>query len=207
MAILTPPSTVYSALAPHGGFVDIPCWALRPGGVQILCGAENTMPAWCLLHSMNGVGFRPSEASEGTLADTLGVSRSTLRYRLKALRRIGNGALLLELRRPRRSGVRIPPIYRWAVNPFAINRFVKVVCRSHLPRIAEEHRLGTNWLWEANDQVGKHFPKARIFAEMLRDELLSEPCINSIQNGKATVSSLRRNPRRRRRRQSRYSRR
>ena len=126
------------ALAPHGGLVDIPCWVLRPGGVQILCGAENAMSLWCLLHSMNGVGFRPSEASEGTLADTLGMSRSTLRHRLEALRRIGNGALLLELRRPRRFGVRIPPIYRWAVNPFEIKRFVKIVCRSHLPRIAEE---------------------------------------------------------------------
>ena len=192
------------ALGSHGGLVDIPCWALRPGGVQILCGAENAMSLWCLLHSMNGVGFRPSEASEGTLADTLGVSRSTLRHRLEALRGIGNGALLLELRRPRRSGVRIPPIYRWAVNPFEIKRFVKVVCRSHLPRIAEERGLSGDWLWKANNQVGKHFAKARIFAEMLSDELLSEPCINSIQNGKATVSRLRRNPRKRR---SRYSRR
>ena len=187
--------------------MDIPCWALRPGGVQILRGAENAMPVWCLLYSMNGVGFRPSEASEGTLADTLGVSRSTLRHRLEALRQIGNGALLLELRRPRRSGVRIPPIYRWAVNPFAIKRFVKVVCRSHLPRIAEEHGLGRNWLWEANNQVGKHFPKARIFAEMLGDELLSEPCVNSIQNGKATDTRVRGKPRRKRRRRSRYSRR
>jgi len=195
------------ALGSHGGLVDIPCWALRPGGIQILCGAENAMSLWCLLHSMNGVGFRPSEASEGTLAETLGVSRSTLRYRLEALRRVGNGALLLELRRPRRSEVRIPRIYRWAVNPFEIKGLVKVVCRSHLPRIAEEHGLNRKWLWEANNQVGKHFPKARIFAEMLKDELLSEPCINSIQNGKATVSSLRRNPRRRRRRRSRYSRR
>jgi len=195
------------ALAPHGGLVDIPCWVLRPGGVQILCGAENAMSLWCLLHSMNGVGFRPSEASEGTLADTLGMSRSTLRHRLEALRRIGNGALLLELRRPRRSGVRSPPIYRWAVNPFEIKRFVKIVCRSHLPRIAEERGLGRDWLWEANNQVGKHFPKARIFAEMLSDELLSEPCVNSIQNGKATDTRVRGKPRRKRRRRRRYSRR
>ena len=194
-------------LAPHGGLIDIPCWVLRPGGVELLARATGAMPLWCLLHSMNGLGFRPSEASESTLAETLGVSRSTLRHRLEALRQIGNGALLLELRRPRRSGVRIPPIYRWAVNPFAIKRFVKVVCRSHLPRIAEEHGLGTDWLWEANNQVGKHFPKARIFAEMLRDELLSEPCINSIQNGKATVPRLKGSSRRRRRRRSRYSRR
>ena len=165
------------------------------------------MPIWGLLRSINGLGFRPCEASESTLGETLAISRSTVRHRLEALRRIGNGALLLELRRPRRSGVRIPPIYRWAVNPFEIKRFVKVVCRSHLPRIAEERGLGRDWLWEANNQVGKHFPKARIFAEMLSDELLSEPCINSIQNGKATVSRLRRNPRRRRRRRSRYSRR
>ena len=136
------------------------------------------------------MGFRPSEASESTLADTLGVSRSTLRHRLEALRGIGNGALLLELRRPRRSGVRIPPIYRWAVNPFEIKRFVKIVCRSHLPRIAEERGLGGDWLWEANNQVEKHFAKARIFAEMLGDDLLSEPCINPIQNGKAADSRL-----------------
>ena len=194
-------------LAPHGGLVDIPCWVLRPGGVELLARAAGAMPLWCLLHSMNGLGFRPSEASESTLAETLGVSRSTVRRLLKQLRRTGKGALLLELRRPRRSGMRIPPIYRWAVNPSDIKRFVTVVCDSQLPRIAEEHRLGTNWLWEANNQVGKHFPKARIFAEMLKDELLSEPCINSIQNGKATVSSLRRNPRIRRRRRSRYSRR
>ena len=195
------------ALAPHGGLVDIPCWALRPGGVHILCGAENAMPVWCLLHSMNGVGFRPSEASEGTLADTLGVSRSTLRHRLEALRGIGNGALLLELRRPRRSGVRIPPIYRWAVNPFEIKRFVKIVCRSHLPRIAEERGLSGDWLWKANNQVEKHFAKARIFAEMLGDDLLSEPCINPIQNGKAADSRLRDRPRSRRQRRSRYGRR
>ena len=195
------------ALAPHGGLVDLPCWSLRPGGVHLLRGAENAMPIWGLLRSINGLGFRPCEASESTLGETLAISRSTVRHRLEALRGIGNGALLLELRRPRRFGVRIPPIYRWAVNPFEIKRFVKIVCRSHLPRIAEERGLGRDWLWEANNQVGKHFPKARIFAEMLSDELLSEPCINSIQNGKATVSRLKRNPRRRRRRRRRYSRR
>ena len=195
------------ALASHGGLVDIPCWALRPGGVQILLGAENAMPVWCLLRSMNDWGFRPSEASEGTLAETLGVSRSTLRRRLEALRQIGNGALLLELRRPRRSGVRFPTIYRWAVNPFEIKRFVKVVCNSHLYRIAEEHGLGRDWLWEANNQVGAHFPKARIFAEMLGDDLLSEPCINPIQNGKAADNRLRGRPRSRRQRRSRYGRR
>ena len=196
-----------TVLAPHGGLVDIPCWVLRPGGVELLARAAAAMPLWCLLHSMNGLGFRPSEASESTLAETLGVSRSTLRHRLEALRQIGNGALLLEPRRPRRSGVHFPTIYRWAVNPFEIKRFVKVVCNSHLYRIAEEHGLGRDWLWEANNQVGKHFAKARIFAEMLGDELLSEPCVNSIQNGKATDTRVRGKPRRRRRRRSRYSRR
>ena len=197
------------ALGSHGGLVDIPCWALRPGGIQILCGAENAIPVWCLLHSMNGVGFRPSEASEGTLADTLGVSRSTVRRLLKQLRKTGNGALLLELRRPRCSGVRIPPIYRWAVNPFEIKRFVKVVCDSHLPRIAEERGLSQKWLWDANNQVGAHFAKARICAENLKDELLSKPCVRSIQNGKATVRGLGRETRRlrRRKRKSRRSRR
>jgi hypothetical protein len=192
------------ALGPHGGLVDLPCWSLRPGGVQLLQGAENAMPIWGLIQSINGLGCRPCEASESTLGETLAISRSTVRHRLEALRGIGNGALLLEIRRPRRSGIRIPPIYRWAVNPFEIKRFVKVVCRSHLPRIAEEYGLDGDWLWEANNQVGAHFPKARIFAEMLGDDLLSEPCINPIQNGKATVSRLRRNPRKRR---SRYSRR
>ena len=192
------------ALGPHGGLVDLPCWSLRPGGVQLLQGAENAMPIWGLLRSINGLGCRPCEASESTLGETLAISRSTVRHRLEALRGIGNGALLLELKRPRRYGVRIPTIYRWAVNPFEIKRFVKIVCRSHLPRIAEERGLGRDWLSEANNQVDKHFAKARIFAEMLRDDLLSEPCINPIQNGKATVSRLRRNPRKRR---SRYSRR
>ena len=192
------------SLAPHGGLVDLPCWSLRPGGVQLLQGAENAMPIWGLIQSINGLGCRPCEASESTLGETLAISRSTVRHRLEALRRIGNGALLLELRRPRRSGVRIPPIYRWAVNPSEIKRFVKIVCRSHLPRIAEERGLGRDWLSEANNQVDKHFAKARIFAEMLRDDLLSEPCINPIQNGKAAGSRLRRNPRKRR---SRYSRR
>jgi hypothetical protein len=196
------------ALAPHGGLVDIPCWALRPGGVQILLGAENAMPVWCLLRSMNDWGFRPSEASEGTLAETLGVSRSTVRRRLKELRGVGNGALLLELRRPRHSGVRIPPIYRWAVNPFEIKKFVKVVCASHLPRIAEEHGLGRDWLWEANNQIGAHFAKARICAENLNDELLSKPCIRSVQNGKATEGGVGGTSRRRRKkRKSRRSRR
>jgi len=168
------------------------------------------MPVWCLLRSMNGLGFRPSAASEETLAETLGVSRSTMRRRLKELRGVGSGALLLELRRPRRSGVRIPPIYRWAVNPFEIKRFVKVVCGSHLPRIAEEHGLGTDWLWEANNQVGAHFAKARICAENLNDELLSKPCIRTTQNGKATGGvwgGVRRQEQRHMRRKSRRSRR
>jgi hypothetical protein len=196
-------------LAPHGGLVDIPCWVLRPGGVELLARAAGAMPLWCLLHSMNGLGFRPSEASEGTLADTLGVSRSTVRCRLRELKRVGNGALLLEIRRPRRSAVRIPPIYRWAVNPFEIKRFAKVVCDSHLHRIAEEHGLGKDWLWEVNNQVGAHFAKARICAENLKDELLSKPCVRSIQNGKATVRGLGRETRRRRhkRRKSRRGRR
>jgi len=195
-------------LAPHGGLIDIPCWVLRPGGVELLARATGAMPLWCLLHSMNGLGFRPSEASESTLADTLGVSRSTVRRLLKQLRKTGNGALLLEIRRPRCSGVRIPPIYRWAVNPFEIKRFVKVVCDSQLPRIAEEHGLSEKWLWDANDQVGAHFVKARICAENLNDELLSKPCVRSIQNGKTTeggVGGTRR--RRRRKRKSRRSRR
>ena len=197
-----------TVLAPHGGLVDIPCWVLRPGGVELLARAAAAMPLWCLLYSMNGLGFRPSEASESTLAETLGVSRSTLRHRLEALRQIGNGALLLELRRPRRSGVRFPTIYRWAVNPFEIKRFVKVVCGSHLPRIAEEHGLGTDWLWEANNQIGAHFPKARICAENLKDELLSKPCIRSVQNGKATEGGVGGTSRRRRKtRTSRRSRR
>ena len=197
-------------LGPHGGLVDIPCWALRPGGVQVLRGAENAMPLWCLLRSMNGMGFRPSEASEDTLAATLSLSRSTLRRRLGALRRPGNGALLLELRRPRRSGMRLAPIYRWAVNPFEIKALVRVVCHSHLPRIAEDHGLGGDWLFEANNQIGAHFPKARIFGEMLRDELLSEPCLITTQNGKATEGGLggeRRRRRGRNKRNSRYSRR
>ena len=189
-----------TVLAPHGGLVDIPCWVLRPGGVELLARAAAAMPLWCLLHSMNGSGFKPSEASESTLAETLGVSRSTVRRLLKQLRRTGNGALLLELRRPRCSGVRIPPIYRWAVNPFEIKRFVKVVCGSHLPRIAEERGLSQKWLWDANNQVGAHFAKARICAENLKDELLSKPCVRSIQNGKATVRGLGRETRRRRRR-------
>ena len=198
-----------TVLAPHGGLVDIPCWVLRPGGVELLARAAAAMPLWCLLHSMNGLGFRPSEASEGTLADTLGVSRSTLRHRLEALRQIGNGALLLELRRPRRSGVHFPTIYRWAVNPFEIKRFVKVVSDSHLPRIAEEHGLGTDWLWEANNQIGAHFAKARICAENLNDELLSKSCVRTTQNGKATVRGLGGETRRRRhrRRKSRRGRR
>ena len=165
------------------------------------------MPIWGLIQSINGLGCRPCEASESTLGETLAISRSTVRHRLEALRQIGNGALILELRRPRRSGVRIPPIYRWAVDPFEIKRFVKVVCRSHLPRIAEEHGLGGDWLWEANNQVGKHFAKARIFAEMLGDDLLSEPGINPIQNGKAADSRLGSRPRSRRQRRSRYGRR
>ena len=74
--------------------------------------------------------------------------------------------------------MRLAPIYRLAVNPFEIKRLVKVVCRSHLPRIAEEHGLHHAWLLEANDQIGAHFPKARIFGEMLRDELLSETVEN-----------------------------
>jgi hypothetical protein len=195
------------ALGPHGGLVDLPCWSLRPGGVQLLQGAENAMPIWSLIRSINGLGCRPCEASESTLGETLAISRSTVRHRLEALRGIGNGALLLELRRPRRFGVRIPPIYRWAVNPFEIKRFVKIVCRSHLPRIAEERGLSGDWLWEANNQVGKHFAKARIFGEMLGDELLSEPCISSTQNGKAADSRLRDRPRSRRQRRSRYGRR
>jgi DNA-binding transcriptional ArsR family regulator len=195
-------------LAPHGGLVDIPCWALRAGGVELLARAARAMPLWCLLHSMNGLGFRPSEASESTLADTLGVSRSTVRRLLKQLRRTANGALLLELRRPRCSGVRIPPIYRWAVNPFEIKRFVKVVCDSHLPRIAEEHGLSEKWLWDVNDQVGGHFAKARICAENLKDELLSKPCVTSIQNGKTTEGGVGGTRRRRRmKRKSRRSRR
>jgi len=195
-------------LGPHGGLVDIPCWALRPGGVQVLRGTENAMPLWCLLRSMNGLGFRPSEASEDTLAATLGLSRSTLRRRLVTLRGVGNGALLLELRRPRCSGMRLAPIYRLAVNPFEIKRLVKVVCRSHLPRIAEEHGLHHTWLLEANNQIGAHFPRARIFGEMLRDELLSEPCLITTQNDKATEGGLGGISRRRRKkRKSRYSRR
>ena len=185
----------------------IPCWALRPGGVHLLRGAENAMPIWGLIQSINGLGCRPCEASESTLGETLAISRSTVRQRLEALRRIGNGALLLELRRPRRSGVRIPPIYRWAVDPFEINGLVKAVCQTHLPRIAEEHGLSGDWLWEANDQIGAHFPRARIFGEMLRDELVSEPCISSTQNGKAADSRLRGRPRSRRQRRSRYGRR
>ena len=196
------------ALAPHGGLIDIPCWVLRPGGVKLLAEAAKAMPLWCLLRSMNGLGFKPSEASEDTLAKTLDVSRSTVRRRLKELRGVGNGALLLELRRPRRSGVRIPSIYRWAVNPFEIKRFVKVVCGSHLPRIAEEHGLGTDWLWEANNQIGAHFPKALICAENLNDELLSKPCIRTTQNGKATEGGVGGASRRRRKkRKSRRSRR
>jgi len=195
-------------LAPHGGLVDIPCWALRPGGVELLARAAGAMPLWCLLHSMNGLGFRPSEASESTLADTLGVSRSTVRCRIRELKRVGNGALLLEIRRPRRSAVRIPPIYRWAVNPFEIKKFAKVVCGSQLPRIAEEHGLSEKWLWEANNQVRAHFAKARICEENLNKELLSDPCVRSIQNGKATEGGVGGTKRRRRRkRKSRRSRR
>ena len=196
------------ALPPHGGLIDIPCWVLRPGGVKLLAEAAKAMPLWCLLRSMNGLGFKPSEASEDTLAKTLDVSRSTVRRRLKELRGVGNGALLLELRRPRPSGVRIPPIYRWAVNPFEIKRFVWVVSDTHLPDIAEQHRLGRDWLLEASNQVGAHFAKARICAENLKDELLSKPCVTSIQNGKATEGGLGGASRRRRKkRRSRRSRR
>ena len=86
--------------------------------------------------------------------------------------------------------MRLAPIYRWAVNPFEIKALVRVVCHSHLPRIAEDHGLGDDWLFEANNQIGAHFPKARIFGEMLRDELLSEPCLITTQNGKAAEGGL-----------------
>ena len=169
-----------TALGSHGGDVTVPCWALRPGGMECLSGIASAMPLWTLIRSINGDRQRPCLASETTLADSLGTSRHSVRRRLESLRCVRG--LLLEIRRPR-DGQRIPPLIRWATDPLALQVWWTLIHKVRINELAEQYGLGSEWMLKATRTLGRHGHFSKILAAQMRVELLSPPSSRTAQYG------------------------
>ncbi len=120
--------------------MTIPCWAVRPGAIDVLNHLGESMFLWATIRSINGIPYHPCFASETTLGKTIDRSRETIRSRLADLRSVPG--LLFEVKRPRGSATRIPTVFRWATDPFAHDVRYLLISRTRLPEIARQYGLG-----------------------------------------------------------------
>lgn len=174
-----------TALAPPGGDLTIPCWTARPGSIEAFQHLGGAMPVWILIRSINGTPNAPCFASDATLARTLLCSRGTIRNRMAGLRSVPG--LLLEVRRPRLRGSRLPTVLRWATDPFAKDSWYRQLAFAQLPRIASHFGLSGEWLLEATMLLSKHATLAHDLGQRIKLDLLSPPSTEIGQYGVGVV--------------------
>ena len=179
-----------SALGSPGGDLTIPCWAVRPGAIDVLSHLGESMFLWTTIWSINGIPYRPCFASETTLGKTICRSRETIRGRLADLRSVPG--LLFEITRPRGPEIRIPTVFRWATDPFAHAAWDHVISRKRLPEIARQYSLGGDWLLGVTEQLARHAARAYELGDRIKVDLLTEPGPGTRQYGRGVVGRGRR---------------
>ena len=170
--------------------MTIPCWAVRPGAIDVLSHLGESMFLWATIRSMNGIPYHPCFTSETTLGKTIYRSRETIRNRLADLRSVPG--LLFEVKRPRGSSMRIPTVFRWATDPFARGVWDHLISRRRLPAIARQYGLGGDWLLDATKALSRHAARAHELGELIKVDLLTDPGPESRQYGRGAVGGRRR---------------
>lgn len=170
-----------SSIGALGRDCTLPGWAVRPGAVLALRPVGEAMLLWQIIHSINGTRCTPCFASESGLADLLGRSRGALRRRLDSLR--GVPGLLLEVKMPRAMPSRLPPVFRWATDPFAVGYWYFCITDYRLPRIAQQFGLSRGWLLRATRDVDFHSMAAKELAAQIKPELFKSIPSVLVQDG------------------------
>ena len=127
------------------------------------------MPLWLLIKSINGQEYKSCFASEGSLAETIGISRPTARRRLSLLR--DQPGLLLELSRPRRGTKRIPTSVRFALEPAQADYWAGIIIAYRIPDIAEQSGLDSGWVAHSISAVNNQARAAKSLAGILASEI------------------------------------
>jgi len=164
------------SIAAYNGVLKdaVPCWSVRPGALTVLEPLADCMGVWLVILSINGLEMAPCWASETTLGQLIGVSRYTVRRRLKKLR--GVPGLLFELPRGRdwKNG-RIRPAARWATDPATADRLKQILSGWRLAAIALEAGLDSNWTEAANNDLRAHLLAMDTLGRQMR-AALGDPC-------------------------------
>ena len=174
-----------NTLGSPGGDLTIPCWVVRPGAIDVLSHLGESMFLWATIRSINGIPYHPCFASEATLGKTIDRSRETIRSRLVDLRSVPG--LLFEVTRPRGPEIRIPTVFRWATDPFALNVWEHFISRKRLPEIARQYGLGGDWLLAETKRLSRHAARAHVLGDRIKVDLLTDPGPESRQYGRGVV--------------------
>ena len=169
------------ALAAYNGTLkgEVPCWAVRPGALGTIRPAAEAMSLWLAIFSVNGKEMRACIASEGTLGQTIAVTRNTVRRKLGRLRKVPGLLFELDRGKDRKTG-RIRPFARWATDPTSIDTFKSILAGWRIRSIAKEAGLGSGWYATAMGALERHCEAAVELGRRMRSELPS-PCSEPAQ--------------------------
>ena len=162
-----------SSIGALGRDCTIPGWAVRPGAVSALRPVGEAMYLWQVIASMHGSRCNACFASEGELAYLLCRSRGALRHRLESLRKVPG--LLLEVKRPRTTLGRLPTVFRWATDPFAVGHWYCCITHHRLPELAEQFGLSSDWLLGAKEHAAEHCTASKELASRIKPDLFKSP--------------------------------
>ena len=159
---------------------------MRPGAVSALRPVGEAMLLWQIIASSNGSRCTSCFASEEQLASLICRSRGALRRRLDSLRQVPG--LLLEVKRPRRI-IRVPTVFRWATDPFAVGHWYYCITHHRLPALAEEFGLDGDWLLGATKHAAGHCIASKVLADRIKPDLFKPPMSVSGQYGEGKGGS------------------
>lgn len=177
-----------SSIGGLGRDCTLPGWSVRPGAVPALRPAGEALFLWHIIASINGSGCTACFASEDELARLLCRSRGTLRRRLESLRAVPG--LLFEVKRPPVTRDRLPTVFRWATDPFAVGYWYHCITRHRIPGLAEDFGilgLDSRWLLEATRHASHHATASKNLACEILPKLLESTTSVVVQDGEGVV--------------------
>ena len=158
----------------------IPGFAVRPGAVAAFGQVGEAILLWQIIHTINGRRHNACYASETELGHLLCRSRGAARRRLDGLRAVPG--LLLEVKRPPITRSRLPTVFRWATDPFAVDWYY-TISNYRLPELAEQFGLDGDWLMGATKHLAQHSTKSKVLADEIKPDLFKSMPSESVQDG------------------------
>ena len=88
------------------------------------------------------------------------------------------------MKRPRATRDRLPTVFRWATDPFAVDYWYYCITNRRLDELAEQFSLDGDWLLGATKHAAKHCTASKALADKTKLDLFKSIPSVSVQYGR-----------------------